>query len=107
MRTANAKTDGRRREQRLPLAAAVTIVSGGMAEPRCDVADLTPRGCRLLVACDLAEGAYLTIALSPTALIAGQVTRNDGRSIGVEFCAPLLPRTLAALTAVSGSAYDR
>ena len=99
MRPTLAPKDGQRRDARAQVDRAVAVLTTDGRRLAADLVDVTTYGCRLVLACDLVETAPLTVALSAAALIGGRVTRNDGRSIGVEFCAPLLPRVVASLTA--------
>lgn len=70
------------------------------ADPRAvRMADLTPRGCRLVIESDLAVATHVSLMLDGAALISGRVAWNDGEGLGIDFCAPLLPRIVDRLSA--------
>lgn len=92
--------DGHRVEARRPLSFPATLHADA-AEPRAvAVSDLTARGCRVAVATGLPSAAYVSLMMAGATLISGRVAWNDGAALGVDFCAPLLPRIVARLTAL-------
>lgn len=99
-----ASPDGHRVEPRHRLAFSA-ILHADAVEPRIvEIADLTPRGCRVAVATTLPSAAHVSLVMTGATLISGRVAWNDGAALGVDFCTTLLPRIVARLTAMGVAA---
>ena len=85
---------GRRVQERSRLRLGAVLHSDAAI---CDgiVTDLTTDGCRLETRCDAAVDSPVTVMISRSTLIGGRVAWRDGDTIGVAFCARLLPRAIA------------
>ncbi|WP_375380867.1 PilZ domain-containing protein [uncultured Sphingomonas sp.] len=93
-----APASGLRLEPRAATAVPATLHVEG-ADPRdVTIADITARGCRVSIVTDLRVATHVALMLDGTSLISGRVAWNDGAGIGIDFCAPLLPRIVARLT---------
>jgi hypothetical protein len=88
---------GHRFERREVVALPAALHVDGAHPLAVTIADLTPRGCRALVVTDLRVAAHVALMLDGASLVSGRVAWNDGTGIGIDFCAALLPRTVARL----------
>ena len=93
----SAPLSGQRFETRQPLELPATLHADGLAPCPVVVADLTPRGCRLSVSNEPPVAAHVALVFAGGTLISGRVAWNDGAGLGVDFCAPLLPRVVEKL----------
>ncbi len=94
-----APASGLRLEPRAATAVPATLHVEG-ADPRdVTIADVTARGCRVSIITELRIAAHVALMLDGASLISGRIAWNDGTNIGIDFCAPLLPRIVARLTA--------
>jgi hypothetical protein len=80
----------RRREERLPADIRARYGTGGMPERAlCRIVDVTKRGARLEVYCDLPLSSSITLTLPHTGTVRARVVWSNDFEAGCQFDEPL------------------
>lgn len=88
----------RRGEERLPADVRARYGTGGRPERAlCRVLDVTTRGARLEVFCDLPRGTKITLRLPNADIVRASVIWSKDFEAGCKFIEPLNERELASI----------